>query len=348
MEETAQIAAPARSRSTLSGAQKAAVVLIALGPGPSAQVLKRLPEDDVDIITTEIARMERIDPQIAEEILAEFQQFATAHTVLAKGGVDYANRLLVETYGSETAKRLMERIMRSVNQGMLTFAHFRKVDPQQLAKFIQDEHPQTIALILSHLESNHAAALLGSLPEEIRADVAVRMADLDQISPEVVRNIANVIGHKLRNLGELSREACGGVRAVANMLNRLDANICGRILTDLENNTPTLFENIRRFMFVFEDLERLDGAGIKELIGRVERKTLLMALKGTGESLQQKFLSAQSQRGAQMMLEDMADMGPVKLKDVDAAQQEIITLARALEKEGVISLTSSAADQYVY
>ena len=336
-----------RAKPTLTGAQKAAIVLIALGPGASAQVLKKLPEDDVDVITTEIARMERIDPTTAEETLADFQQMATAHNVLATGGVDYAQRLLVETYGKETAKRLMERILRSVNHHTLTFAHFRKVDPQQLAKFIQDEHPQTIALILSHLESNHAAALLGSLPEEIRADVAVRMADLDQISPEVVRNIANVIGHKLRNLGELSREACGGVRSVANMLNRLDANVCGRILGDLEGSNPTLFENIRRFMFVFEDLERLDTTGIKELIGRVERKTLLLALKGTGEALQQKFLQAQSQRGAQMMIEDMADLGPVKLKDVDSAQQEIITLARALEKEGVISLTTSAADQYV-
>lgn len=332
----------------LSGAQRAAIVLIALGPGPSAAILKRMSEDDVDIITTEIARMERVDPSVAEEILADFHQLATAHNILAKGGVDYAQRLLVEAYGPETAKRLMERILKSVNHSTLTFAHFRKVDPQQLAKFIQDEHPQTIALILSHLESGHAAALIGSLPEEIRADVAVRMADLDQISPEVVRNIANVIGHKLRNLGELSREACGGVRSVANMLNRLDANICGRILSDLEGNNPALFENIRRFMFVFEDLERLDAAGIKELIGRIERKTLLMALKGTGEALQQKFLSAQSQRGAQMMVEDMADLGPVKLKDVDSAQQEIITLARALEKEGVISLTNSPADQYVY
>jgi flagellar motor switch protein FliG len=229
-----------------------------------------------------------------------------------------------------------------------TFENFRKVDPQQLAKFIQDEHPQTIALILSNLDASQAATLISSLPVETRTDVAMRMADLDQISPEIVRNIASVIDQKLQSLGELSREAVGGVRAVANMFNRLDPTTCTQLLEGVETENAPLFENIRRFMFVFRDLEDLDVASIRTLISKVERNTLLTALKGANESLRQKFLQTQSNRGAEMMSEDLSSLGPVKLRDVDAAQQNIIGVARELEKEGIISLKNSPNEQYVY
>jgi flagellar motor switch protein FliG len=221
------------------------------------------------------------------------------------------------------------------------------VDPQQLAKFIQDEHPQTIALILSHLDPTHAARLISALPAEIRADIAVRMADMDEISPVIVRNIALVIDQKLRNLGELSREQLGGVRSVANMFNRLDPTTCTQLLTALETENPALFENVRRFMFVFRDLEGLDDTSIKTLITKVDRKALILALKGANESLRTKFISTQSARGAEMMNEDIASTGPVKLKDVDAAQQQIIATARELEKEGIISLSASGTDQVI-
>jgi flagellar motor switch protein FliG len=229
----------------------------------------------------------------------------------------------------------------------IDFDNFRKTDPQQLSKFIQDEHPQTIALILSHLDPAQAAALITCLPPEIRTDVATRMADLEQISPEIVRNIASVIDQKLRNLGELSREAYGGVKAVANIFNRLDPNTCASLMTAFEQHNPALFENIRSFMFVFKDLEELDTTAITALIARVNRSTLIVALKGANESLQKKFLSTQSQRGAAMMAEDIAALGPTKLRDVDAAQQEVIALAREMEKEGIISLKNSADEQYV-
>ncbi len=332
----------------LTGIQKTAIVLVALGPGESAAILKHISEDEADKVARAIAQLDRVTPEQVESTLEEFIQYQTSQRLFVKGGLDYAHKLLVEAYGPQVAQKLLDRLVKSMDTDALSFENFRKTDPQQLAKFIQDEHPQTIALILSHLDPSQAAALISSLPAETRTDVAIRMADLDQISPEIVRNIASVIDQKLRNLGEPSREAYGGVRAVANIFNRLDPNTCSQLLEKIERDTPALFENIRRFMFVFRDLEDLDSTSLAALISRVNRSVLMIALKGANESLRQKFLATQSQRGAAMMSDDIAALGPVKLKDVDAAQQEIITVAREMEKEGAISLKGSGSDQYVY
>ncbi len=335
-------------KAALSGLQKAAVVLVTLGPIESAKILKHIPEEDADQIARAIARLDRVPPEQVEGVLEEFALQSSSQQLYIKGGLDYAEKMLTEAYGAITAKKLLDRLAKSFGKSGFDFDNFRKTDPQQLAKLIQDEHPQTIALILSHLEPSQAATLLNSLPAETRTDVAIRMADLDQISPEVVRNIASVIDNKLRNLGELSREVCGGVRAVANILNRLDPNTCTNLMQSIEQAKQPLFENIRRFMFVFRDLENLDGAALSALVSRAARNTLILALKGADESLRTKFLATQSQRTASMMTEDIAALGPVKLRDVDAAQQEIISLAREMEKEGTISLKGSSDEQYVY
>ncbi|MBV8812055.1 MAG: flagellar motor switch protein FliG [Acidobacteriaceae bacterium] len=348
LPEPAAEAPQASTGTKLSGLQKAAIVLIALGPAESGKILKRIPEEDADTLAKAVARCENASAADIQQALEEFDQYATSHRLMMKGGVDYAQKLLLEAYGPEMAGRLIERLTRSLKNDSTTFEKFRKVDPQQLAKFIQDEHPQTIALILSNLDSSQAATMISSLPAETRTDVAMRMADLDQISPEIVRNIASVIDQKLQNLGEMSREAIGGVRAVANMFNRLDPNTCSQLLDGVEAENAPLFEHIRRFMFVFRDLENLDTASIRTLISKVERNTLLTALKGANESLRQKVFQTQSQRGAEMMSEDLESLGPVKLRDVDAAQQSIIAAARELEKEGAISLGNSASEQYVY
>lgn len=332
----------------LSGVQKAAIVLIALGPTQSAGILKQIPEEDANKVAKAVARCETASAEHVQQALEEFDQYATSHQLMIKGGLEYAHKLLLDAYGPEAAVRLIDRLTKSMKSDAATFENFRKVDPQQLAKFIQDEHPQTIALILSNLDASQAATLISSLPVETRTDVAMRMADLDQISPEIVRNIASVIDQKLQSLGELSREAVGGVRAVANMFNRLDPTTCTQLLEGVETENAPLFENIRRFMFVFRDLEDLDVASIRTLISKVERNTLLTALKGANESLRQKFLQTQSNRGAEMMSEDLSSLGPVKLRDVDAAQQNIIGVARELEKEGIISLKNSPNEQYVY
>jgi flagellar motor switch protein FliG len=332
----------------LSGAQKAAIILVSLGPAGSAGLLKNMQDEETNKLAKAIAQLDRVTPDHVQSTLEEFGQYLTSTGLYVKGGLESASKLLIETYGPTIAQPLIDRLVKSMNNDAIDFANFRKADPQQLAKFIQDEHPQTIALILSHLDPAQAATLISSLPFETRADVAIRMADLDQISPEIVRNIASVIDQKLRNLGELSREAYGGVRAVANIFNRLEPNSCSQLMEAVEKDNRPLFESIRRFMFVFKDLEELDLPSISAIISRANRSTLIVALKGANESLRQKFLSTQSQRGTAMMAEDIAALGPVKLKDVDIAQQEIITLAREMEGEGVISLASAANDQYVY
>jgi len=328
----------------LKGIQKAAIFLIALGPADSAGILKRLPEEEADRIAKAVARLEQVAPSQVEEILEEYHQYATSQKLLVRGGLDYAHKMLSEAFGQEVAGRLIARLSKSMEGDLQVFENFRKVDPQQLAKFIQDEHPQTIALILCHLDATQAARLISALPLDLHKEIAVRMADLDEISPEIVRNIAAVIDQKLRNLGELSREALGGVRSVANMFNRLDPTTCSQLLNALETDSPALFENVRRFMFVFRDLEGLDVNSIKTLITKVDRKALILGLKGANESLRNKFVSTQSARGAEMLIEDIASTGPVKLKDVDAAQQQIIATARELEKEGVITLGASGND----
>jgi flagellar motor switch protein FliG len=331
----------------LTGLQKAAIFLIAIGPKESAQIIKHLPERDSDRIAKAIARLEHVGHESVEQSLGEYNQFVTSQKLIVRGGVEYAEKVLVEAYGEDVARKLISRLNKSLETDLGVFDNFRKVDPQQLAKFIQDEHPQTIALILSHLDPSHAARLISALPSEIRPDIAVRMADMDEISPMIVRNIAAVIDQKLRSLGELSRQQYGGVRAVANIFNRLDPSTCSQMLESLETGNPKLFENVRRLMFVFRDLEELDEGSIKTIITKVDRKVLVVALKGANESLRTKFLKTQSQRGAEMLKDDIESLGPVKLKDVEAAQQQVIATARELEKEGALTLSASADDKVI-
>jgi flagellar motor switch protein FliG len=331
----------------LKGIDKAAIFLVALGPAVGASILKQLPEEDADRIAKAVAQMERVSPENFELAIAEYQQFATSHTLIVRGGLEYARKMLTEAFGDAEADRLIHRLSNSLKSDLAVFENLRKVDPQRLANFIQDEHPQTIALILCHLDPAQAARLIGALPIELHKEIATRMADLDDISPEIVRNIASVIDLKLRNLGELSREQLGGVRSVANIFNSLDPKTCSELLNALETDNPPLFENIRRFMFVFRDLENLDDVSIKALITKVDRKVLVVALKGANESLRNKFVATQSARGAEMILEDIASTGPVRLKEVDAAQQQVIATAREMEKEGAISLSASGTDQYL-
>jgi flagellar motor switch protein FliG len=241
----------------------------------------------------------------------------------------------------------LERVSKGIGFDTANFDALQKADPQQLANFIHNEHPQTVALILSHLSSSQAASLLASLPGDLREDIAVRMATLDQISPEIINKIAAVIGEKLQALGETSREAYGGVRAVADIFNRMDQKESKEILSRIETNNPELGEQIRQLMFVFEDLIKVEARGIRELLERVDRKLLTMALKGTSEPLRNHFLSLMSQRAAEMLKEDMEALGQVRIKDVESAQQQIIATVRVLESEGVISLSDSSGDQYV-
>jgi flagellar motor switch protein FliG len=335
------------AQETISGLRKAAILLIMIGEEASSPILRGLDEDEIQEISREIARVQSLTSEEAEGVLEEFYQMAVAHDYVVKGGIEYARKVLMNAFGPEQAKKMLDRLMKTLGNETLSFDALRKTDPQQLAKFIHSEHPQTIALILSHLNSSQAAGLLFSLPTELRADVALRMASLDQISPEIISKIAAVIGTKLKSLGEMSREAYGGVHAVAEMFNRLDSNTTKDILDSIEQVNPSLVETIRHLMFVFEDLLLLNIEAVKEVLAKVDRKILTVALKGTSEQMKNHMLQAMSQRGAEMLREDMDALGPIKIKEVEGAQQQIISVVRVLETEGVISLKGTAGEQYV-
>jgi flagellar motor switch protein FliG len=331
----------------LSGAKKAAILTVFLGDAASAEVFKELDEDEVAAIGREIARLQNITAEDGEQVLEEFYQLAMAQDYVLKGGVDYARKILTKAFGPESARKILDRLLKQLGADAANFDALQKADPQQLAKFIHNEHPQTIALVLSHLNPSQAAGLLFSLPNDLRADVALRMANLDQISPDIISKIASIIGQKLKALGEMSRESYGGVRAVAEMFNRLDSSCSKDILENIEGSDPTLAETIRHLMFVFEDLLLIDQNGIKEILGRIDRKILTVALKGTSDQLKDHFLECMSQRGAEMLREDMEALGPIKIKEVESAQQQIIAVVRQMEAEGAISLKGAVGEQYV-
>jgi flagellar motor switch protein FliG len=327
--------------------RKAAMLLIVLGEQTSAELLQQLSEEDVQKVSREVAKITAISADQAENVLNEFHHMAAAGDYVARGGIDYARKLLMRAFNPDTAKRLLERLTKTLGADAASFDAIQKADPQQLAKFIHNEHPQTIALVLSHLNSSQAAALLTSLPPGLRSDVSQRMASLDQISPDIILKIAGVIGQKLKALGEFSRESYGGVRAVAEMLNRLDSASSREFLETIEQQDANVAETNRHLMFVFEDLLLIDPLGLKEVLGKVDRKLLTIALKGTSEQLRNQILGCMSQRGAEMLREDMEALGPVKIKEVEGAQQQIIAVVRQLEAQGVVSLKGAVGEQYV-
>jgi flagellar motor switch protein FliG len=335
------------SEQQITGVEKAAILLVTLGDVASAELIKELEEDELQKVSHEVARIGSVPPEKAEAVLEEYYQMTVAHDYVLKGGLDYARKLLVNAFGPEAARRLIDRLVKALGTEVTTFDALQKADPQQLAKFIHSEHPQMIALILSHLNASQAAALLTSLPAELRADVALRMASLDQISPEIIAKVATIIGQKLKALGEFSRESVGGVRAVSELLNRLDSTTSKEILDKIDGQDTNLAETIRHMMFVFEDLLLIDPGGIKEVLGKVDRKVLTLALKGTSEDLRKHFMDSMSQRGSEMLREDMDALGPVKIKEVEGAQQQIISIVRQLEADGTISLKGAVGEQYV-
>src|SRR5437764_12342578 len=336
-----------KAEGELSPIRKAAMLMVVLGEGPSATLLQQLSEDEVQKVSREVAKITAISAEQAEAVLEEFHQMSIAGDYVARGGMEYARKLLMRAFDPDHAKRLLDRLSKALGADAASFDAIQKADPQQLAKFIHNEHPQTIALVLSHLNYSQAAALLTSLPASSRADVALRMASLDQLSPEIILKIAGVIGQKLKALGEFSRESYGGVRAVAEMLNRLDSGSSREIIDHIEQQDSNVAETIRHQMFVFEDVLLIDPMGLKEVLGKADRKLLTIALKGTSEQLRNQILGCMSQRGAEMLREDMEALGPIKIKEVESAQQQVIAVVRQLESEGVVSLKGTVGEQYV-
>jgi len=339
--------AAASAMSSLSGLRKAAVLLILLGEEHSSTILRELNELEVQQVAREIAVIDSLTSEQAEAALEEFYQLSMGHEFVVRGGLDYAKRMLHKAFGPDAGKKITDRLIMMIGGEYIHLDVLQKADPQQLARFIHNEHPQTIALVLSHLNATSAAGLLSSLPAELRPDVALRMANLDEITPEIVNKIAKVIGEKLQVVGQFSRESYGGVRAIAELFNQLDSGTSKEILDVIDVQNPNLVETIRQLMFVFEDLLTIDIIQMKEILAKVDRKILTTALKGTSVKLREHFFSTMSARGVEMMKDDIEALGPVKIKDVEAAQQQVIATVRQLEAEGVISLKGGGADQYV-
>lgn len=322
--------------------------MVLLGDEVSSNVFQFMQEDEVQDISREISRLGRIESDVADGVLEDFHRLAMAQNFLARGGTEFAKKLLVKAFGKDQSKKLLDRLNISLQGAIVGFDSLQKADPAQLSKFIQAEQPQTIALVLAHLNSSQAAALLSSLPSPLRADVVMRMASLEQISPDIISKITTILEQKLRSLGDLSRESYGGIRAVAELINRMETKAAASILEKIENDNPTLALSIRNLMFVFDDIMLIDDAGMREVIQRVDKKTLTIALKGCSEDLKTQFFRNMSGRAVEMLREDMDVMGPVKVKDVEASQQQVVSIIRKLDEDGVISLKSGGGgDEYV-
>ena len=327
----------------ISGSKKAAILLVTLGERLGGEILKQLSEEEVKSVSKAIARLEKVTPSQTEAVLEEFCESALGGG--GRGGFDYAKRMLSSAFGPEGARRLAEALPKGVRANK-NIESLQKADPLLLSRFIEGEHPQTIALVLSHLSAAQAASLIANLPPALRSDVVIRIAELDRVSNDVVARISLVIGEKLKSIGEIKSEPHGGPRSVAEILNRMDSAVSEEILANMQEQ-QALVDAIRHYMFVFDDLLLIDATAMKELVAKVDRKLLTVALKGTSDQLKNHFLQCMSQRGAEMLREDMDAAGPVRIRDVEAAQTQILAVVQQLESEGVLSLKGGGGDQYV-
>jgi flagellar motor switch protein FliG len=332
--------------SLVPGVRKAAVLTLVLGEDAASQLFKFLNEDEIELIAREVATLGSVKPDVGSVVLEEFHHMWKAAEYLSQGGVEYAQKLLVKTLGPDMARRVLDRVIKSFESTM-AFTGLERADPQQLSKFILSEHPQTIALILAHLKPAQAAQLANSLPEELRIEVITRMANLDEISPEVISRISAVIDQRIKSLGSRSHESYGGVRAVAELLNRLDRSLSQMVLESIEAESPDLAVSIRNLMFVFDDLLHVEDSALREIIQRADKKALTVALKGASEDIRQRFLQNMSKRAGQMIKEEMEVLGAVRLREVEKAQQEIVAIARKLEEEGLLVTGAAAGEPYV-
>ncbi len=331
----------------VSGARKAAIFCLSLGEDAAAEVFKHLGEDEVQLVLKELASLPNVKSDVVNNIIEEFNQLLVARSYVATGGVEYAKRLLNKSFGAETAKRLTDKVVNSADSA--NFDALKKTDPQQLVKLFQNEHPQTVAVVLAYLDPSTAADVIRQMPDETRGDVMLRLASLQTVSQDVVKRISTVFNQKLTSVSSISRASVGGIRSVAEICNRLDKDAMRGLLEQIEGSSPELSLEIRNLMVTFDDILLVDDVGIREIIQRVDKKVLALALKGTVQELQDRFFTNMSSRAVEMMKEEMEFMGQVKLKDVNGAQREIVEVLRELDEQGVISLGGGGgdADEYV-
>ena len=333
------------SKENIQGVQKAAILLIALGPEKSANIFKHLKEEEIEELTLEIANTRSITPQVKDEVINEFYEVCLAQQYIAEGGIGYAKELLEKALGADKAMDVIGKLTASLQ--VKPFEFVRKTDASQLFNFIQDEHPQTIALILSYLSPQQSASIIASLPPDRQSDVAKRIAMMDRTSPDVIKEVEKVLETKLASLVNQEYTIIGGVDAVVDILNTVDRGTEKHIMESLEIEEPELADEIRKKMFVFEDILLLDDRAIQRVLREVENSDLAMALKGANEEVQNAIFNNLSKRLAAMIKEDMEFMGPVRMKDVEDAQQKIVNIIRKLEDSAEIVISRGGGDEII-
>lgn len=335
----------AKSNSEYNGIEKSAILMIALGPERASKLFAHLKDEEIESLTLEIANTKSVSQQTKDAIIDEFYELCLAQQYIAEGGIGYAKELLENALGTEKAMNVIGKLTSSLQ--VRPFEFVRKTDPSQLLNFIQDEHPQTIALILSYLPSAQAAQIVGALPPEKQADVAKRIAMMDRTSPDVIQEVENILEKKLSSLVNQDYTQAGGVDAVVEILNTVDRATEKHILETLEIEEPELADEIRKKMFVFEDILSLDDKSIQRVLREVDNNELAVALKATNEQVQEAIFNNLSKRLAVMIKEDMDFMGPVRMKDVEEAQQKIVNIIRKLEDSGEIIISRGGGDDIV-
>jgi flagellar motor switch protein FliG len=335
----------------LTGMRKAAILLVVLGDDIASMIYKQLPEEDLRAITQEITDLSYISAETAATVLEEYHRLTLTQEYLAQGGPAYASQLLIKSFGEVGARALLDQVTKAQEVGMRNLNSLQKADPEQLAKFIQGEHPQTVALVLAHLSGKAASAVLVLLPEKLRAQAVLRLAQMQQFSPEMVQKISLVLRRKIVALGEQNSNALGrgfgGVKTVADLLNSMDLRFSTAILDVVEKDNPQLAVSIRDFMFTFQDFLEVPETSLRELLGQMDKKALAISLKGASSELKDHFFKCMSTRAVEMLKEDMEAMGPTRSRDVNQAQQDAITLARKLETQGKMVLKSESGDSFV-
>jgi flagellar motor switch protein FliG len=326
----------------------AATLFVLMGEEAAAEVLKYLNESEIETISREISNVGPLPTDEAEKTAEELYSVLQANRYVSDGGIDYAKKVITRSLGAGQARRILDRLS-STYMASTAFEAIERLSPVQLSQFIQNEHPQTIALILAHLKPSASAELLESLPEDLQSDVAVRMASLETISQDVIKDISSVLEERLKPVGTYAHnQAYAGIRAVAELLNRMDRRRSRTVLEKIESDRPEIANSIRELMFVFDDISTLDDQAIREILQRIDKKTIAQALKGATEQQQSQFFRNMSSRAVEMMKEEMDLMGPVKMKDVHAAQQRLVEIVRKLEEEGIINLGPGTGDEYVF
>lgn len=321
---------------TIPGRRKSAMILAILGHEVAAEVIKHFNEEQVETLSLEMARMEKVDSELREAIIREFHELATAQDFIAEGGVDSAKRVLEKAFGTDRADIMVRKIQNAMQ--VVPFEFLKRTDPQQLLGFIQDEHPQTIALVLAYMPISQSSLILGKLPQDLRVEVAERIAMMDQCPPEVIRNVEAVLEEKVANLINHDLTQAGGPKALVDLLNRVDRSTERLILEALTESNPELADEVKNMMFIFEDIVQLDDRAIQTILKEIELKELATAIKGTDKAVQEKIFSNMSERATEMLKEDMEYMGPVKLRVVEEAQQKVVAVIRRLEEAGEISI----------